>query len=40
MEGVWVVGQQNADITDTMQLKDIAVESIFGFHWATTLVVW
>jgi len=38
MEGVWVVGQQNADIVDTLQLRDVAVATIFGFlymsaHW-------
>jgi len=27
MEGVWVVGQQNADIADTLQLRDVAMAS-------------
>ena len=31
MEGVWVVGQQNADIADTLQLRDITVATIFVF---------
>ena len=29
MEGVWVVGQQNADIVDTLQLRDVAMATIF-----------
>ena len=29
MEGVWVVGQQNADIADTLQLRDVAMATIF-----------
>jgi len=38
MEGVSVVGQQNADIADTLQLRDVAMATIFGFlymaaHW-------
>jgi len=33
-----VVGQQNADIADTVQLQDVAMATIFGFpymaaHW-------
>jgi len=28
MEGVRVVGQQNADIADTLQLRDIGVATI------------
>jgi len=33
-----VVGQQNADIVDTLQLRDVAMATIFGFlymsaHW-------
>jgi len=31
MEGVLVVGQQNADIADTMQLRDVAMATIFVF---------
>ena len=31
MEGVWVVGQQNADIADTVQLSYVAMATIFGF---------
>jgi len=31
MEGVWVVGQQKADITDTLHLRDVAMATIFGF---------
>jgi len=31
MEGVWVVGQQNADIADTLQLRDVAMATIFVF---------
>jgi len=26
-----VVGQQNADIADTLQLRDVAMANIFGF---------
>jgi len=29
MEGVWVVGQQNADIADALQLRDIAMATMF-----------
>ena len=29
MEGVWVISQQNADISDTLQLRDIAMSTIF-----------
>jgi len=29
MEGVWVVGQQNADIADTLHLRDIAMDTTF-----------
>jgi len=29
MEGVWVVGQQNADIADTLQLRDVAMATTF-----------
>jgi len=33
-----VVGQQNADIADTLRLRDVAMATIFGFlymgaHW-------
>jgi len=31
MEGGWVVGRQNADIADTLQLTDVAMATIFGF---------
>jgi len=31
MNGVCVVGQQNADIADTLQLKDVAMATIFVF---------
>jgi len=31
MEGVLVVGQQNADIGDTLQLRDVAMATIFVF---------
>jgi len=41
VEGVWVVGQQNADIADTLQLRDVAMAtvswiSIYGVHIGTT----
>jgi len=29
MEGVLVVGRQNADIADTLQLRDVAMATIF-----------
>jgi len=29
MEGVWVVVQQNADITDTLHLRDVAMATTF-----------
>jgi len=37
-EGARVVGQQNADILDTMQLRDVAMATILSFyirgvHW-------
>ena len=47
MEGVWVVGQQNADISDTLQLRDVDMATIFWlsilappgeYDW--TLCVW
>ena len=28
--GVWVVGRQNADIADTLQLRDVAMATNFG----------
>jgi len=31
MEGIWVVGQQNADIADTLQLRDVAMVTIVVF---------
>ena len=31
MNGVWEVGRQNADITDTLHLRDVAMATIFGF---------
>jgi len=31
MEGVCVVGRQNADIADTLQLRDVAMATIFWF---------
>ena len=31
--GVWVLGQENADIADTLQLMDVAVATIFVFLW-------
>jgi len=34
-----VVSDQNADIADTLQLRDVAAEPVFGFQWATTSVV-
>jgi len=40
MEGVLVVGQQNADIADTMQLRDVAMATIFVFlYMGCTLAV-
>jgi len=29
VEGVWVVGRQNADIADTLHLRDFAMAAIF-----------
>jgi len=29
MDGVWVVDQQNADIADTLQLRNVAMANIF-----------
>jgi len=31
IEGVWVVSQQNADIADTLQLRDVAMATIFVY---------
>ena len=31
MEGVWVVGRQNADIVDALHIRDVAMVTIFGF---------
>jgi len=43
MEGVWVVGRQNADIADTLQLhlRDVVIatifrHSIYGVHIVAT----
>jgi len=36
MEGVYVVGQQNADIADTLQPRDVAIANIF---WLSIFVV-
>jgi len=30
MEGVWVVGQQNADTADTLHLRDFAMATSFS----------
>jgi len=36
MEGVWVVGRQNADIANSVQLRDVAMATIFNcFVWTT-----
>jgi len=35
VEGVCVVGQLNADIVDTLQLRDIAMATIIGFLGCT-----
>jgi len=34
-----VVGQQNTNIADTLQLRDVAMATIFGFQRDITLVV-
>ena len=34
-----MVGQQNADIADTLQLRDVVMAPLFGFRWALTSVV-
>jgi len=31
--------QQNADIADTLHLRDVAKATLFAFRWAITLVV-
>jgi len=51
MEGVWVISWQNADITNILHLRDVAMATIFllsvygGAHWrhlvnTTTIHVW
>jgi len=35
-----VVGQQNADIADTLQLRDVAMATIFGFLWVHIGTTW
>jgi len=30
----------NADIADNLQLRDIAVATIFDFQWAIAVIVW
>jgi len=35
-----VVCRQNADIADNLQLRDVAIATIFGFWLGITLVVW
>jgi len=39
MERVLVVGRQNADIADTLQPRDVAMATIYGFQWAITSVI-
>jgi len=38
MEGVWVVGRQNADTADTLHWRDVAMATIsvyvWGVHWS------
>jgi len=34
-----VVGQQNADIADTLRLRDVAMATIFG-HWVYIGATW
>ena len=34
-----MVGRQNADIADTVQLRDVAMAILFAFGWAITSVV-
>jgi len=36
-DGVWVVGQQNADIVNTLQLRDVAMATIFIFLY---MAIW
>jgi len=31
--------RQNAEIADTLQLRDVATATTFGFRWAITSVV-
>jgi len=45
MERVWVVGLQNADIADTLHLRDVAMATIFWLsvcelHIGTTWRIW
>jgi len=40
MEGVRVVGRQNADIANTLHLRDVAMATTFDIWWAITSVVW
>jgi len=35
-----VFGRQNADIVDTLHLRDVAIATTFAFRWAITSVVW
>jgi len=32
--------RQNADIADTLHLRDVAMATPFAFWWALTSVVW
>jgi len=36
MEGIYVVGQQNADIADTLELMDVTMAIILGHRLAMT----
>ena len=40
MEGVWVVGQQSAYIANTLQLRDVAMATIFVFLYMGWRVHW
>jgi len=33
MEGVLVVGQQNAEIADTLPLREVTIAITFDFQW-------
>jgi len=35
-----VIGRQNADIADTLQLRDVAMATIFGFIWVHIGATW